>query len=57
MMDPKKYDSVVVLIASKNWTIWKHKWQKINGQNVQLKVVHILIYHYVMKLMKIRMMQ
>jgi len=39
-MDPKKYDSVVVLIASKNWTIWKHKWQEFNGQNVQLKVVH-----------------
>jgi hypothetical protein len=28
-----------------------------SGQNVKLKVVHILIYHYVEKLVQIGMMQ
>jgi hypothetical protein len=37
--------------------IWGHNWKRFKFSNVQLKVVHILIYHYVKKLLQIGLMQ
>jgi hypothetical protein len=56
-MDPTNYHNVAIFITSKKLTIWGHNWKMFNGQNVKLMVVHILIYHYVVKSMQIGMMQ
>lgn len=45
MMYTKSYHNLVVFIAFKNLCGILYNWKWINGENVWLMVIHILIYH------------
>jgi hypothetical protein len=52
----KNCHHVAVFTTNKKY-IFGGKIKRFSDQNVQLKIIHILIYHYVVKLVQIEMMQ
>jgi len=52
----KTYHNFTIFNIIKKLKIWGHNWKRFNSENMQLKVAHILIYHYVTKLVQIIMM-